>query len=540
MRRLLREESGFALVVALGVMIVLTILVSSLIGYASSNQRAAQLSARDLQALHYAEGGLNGAYSVLIQQSSSGGNAAAPNLLGCSGSVAPSDCSNPTPDVFCIAVAAGCTAATAGSASVYGYFTGTNPQTVNGIAVPASTWLLVATGYANNPNTGRVTAKGAMAQVKISPLSLTTNAVAAVWNHLFVTSPLIPNVCALSFSGNSVTVSAPLYVIGNLCLGSNGTGASIIEQTQPVDVQVGGKLVLLGGSKVGADSTHQIASGVVGGGCTSVSVSSSTTPCSPNGFNYWVKTTDTFIPNDAPTKTPAQAASDYANFDPGPKHSCEAGTNPPPLAASVFDNDTAGNLGNEPNDSASSFELTPNSSYSCISQNGASVGQLTWNNSTKTLTVNGSIFIDGNLTISQPTTYTGSAVLEVAGTITFNGNTTTLCATGPPCNTSPGAWQGSSGNNAMLTLVSLASSATAITFSNNSQTFQGSLWTQPSSTLTFVKNGVTLEGPMSIGSFDATFNNANLIPFPVIENMPLGAPLPPNQGVTVNSLIYTK
>ena len=52
----------------------------------------------------------------------------------------------------------------------------------------------------------------------------------------------------------------------------------------------------------------------------------------------------------------------------------------------------------------------------------------------------------------------------------------------------------------MLTLVALTSNTTSVTFMNNSQTFQGSLWCQPSSSMTFVKNGVTVEGPISIGS----------------------------------------
>jgi hypothetical protein len=130
-------------------------------------------------------------------------------------------------------------------------------------------------------------------------------------------------------------------------------------------------------------------------------------------------------------------------------------------------------------------------------------------------------------------------VIETAGTITFKGNNNAVCAE-YPCNTSPGAWQGTSGNNSMLNLVSLAQNTTAITFTNNAEIFQGSLWTQPTSGMTFVKNGVVVEGPMSIGSFDATFNNADLIPFPVIKNMPLGAPIPPNAGVTFGSLVYLK
>ena len=93
----------------------------------------------------------------------------------------------------------------------------------------------------------------------------------------------------------------------------------------------------------------------------------------------------------------------------------------------------------------------------------------------------------------------------------------------------------------MLTLVSVKKNAVpAIQFTNNAQTFQGSMWTQPSSSMNFVKNGVDIQGPMAIGAFDATFNNASFQPLPVIKNMPVGAPLPPNTGVTVGPLIVTK
>lgn len=536
-----RDESGFALVIALGVLIVLTIVIISAITYVTSNQRATQLSSAGVQARHYAEGGLNGVFSLLNQDNSKGTDAANPALLGCAaGTSSPgvSDCSSPTPMVFCVAAAASCSAGTDGTASVYGFFSGTNPQTYNGISVPASTWLIYSTGYARNASTEGVTAQSAMAFVKIGAPFSTTTAVAAVWNHVFVTAPLIPNTCSLSFGGNSVTISAPLYVVGNLCLGSNGSGAVVKEVSQPVDLEVGGKLLLAGGSTVGADSSHPITSGVVVGGCTTVSVSSSTTPCSSSSYNYWVKTTDTWIPNDAPSKTAAEQASDWSSFDPGPKHPCQASTSPAP-PSSFTDADAGSNLSTEPNDSAGTFELTPSTSYSCISQSGAGTGQLTWNASTKTLTINGDIFFDGNITISQSATYTGSAVLEAAGTITFNGNSTTLCAESP-CNTASNAWQGTSGNNSMLNLVALAQNTTSITFSNNSQVFQGSLWTQPNAGMTFVKNGVIVEGPMSIGSFDSTFNNAQLYPFPVIANMPVGAPVPPNAGVTINTLVYLK
>jgi Tfp pilus assembly protein PilX len=547
MRRRLRQEDGIALVMALGMMLVLSIMVFAMISYTTSGQRSANLSSSSVMSTHYAEAGTNAAYSIISTENNVvGGNPTAANVLGCTGTTGPSDCTNPTPKVFCL-TSTSCTAGSVGSVSVYGFFSGTNPATYNGVTVPASTWLFVSTGYSRNP-AGTIDAKTTMATAQIKPFD--SGDVASVWNHIFMTAPLVANVCQADFGGNNMTITSPLYVVGNLCLSGQNVSMYEAANSQKIDLQVGGKLVLSGsGSKVGTDATHPITSGVVVGGCTTVSVSSVTSLCAPSpaspSFNYWVGTPDTFVTTTAPEVSAADQASDYANFDPGPNHTCKTGVvSPgPPLANGVFDNQVLGS--GEPDASGSStaggtFELVPTSSYSCLSNTGT--GQLTWDNSSsgataKTLTVNGSIFIDGNLTISQNATYTGTAVIEVSGTITFLGNNHSLCATNP-CDFTK--WQGGNSNKSMLTLVSLKSNSTSIIFHDNSQTFQGSLWTQPSSKMTFVQNGVTIEGPISVGGFDATFNNATFYPLPVIKNMPTGAPLPPNTGVKILPLIVTK
>jgi Tfp pilus assembly protein PilX len=544
MSKRLRQEDGIALVMALSVTVVLIIFVASMISYTSSNSRAAVKSSADLTAKQYAEAGLNGAYSILQNQTVvAGGNPSAANLLGCNGAggpasiAGPSDCSVLSAKVVCV-TAASCSLGDPGSASVFGYYSGTNPGSYNNVNVAASTWLLTSTGYARNPQ-GTTIAKTTTATVLIQPLN--AGAVAAVWNHVFMTAPLVPNVCSVDFGGNNLIFTSPLYVIGNLCLSGQNNSVQENVAGQPIDLMVGGKLVLSGSGTSAGVSTKYLHSGVVVGGCTLVSVTSSTSACGTT-TNYYVTSPDTFVPTEAPEMTPTEIAAAYNVADPGPKHPCVVATGS--LPATAFDNDTTQN-GTNP----ATFELVPlGGTYQCVSQNGgATTGQLIWNGTTsvwngvpaKTLWVSGRVFFDGNLTISSIGTYTGSGAIDVAGTITFNGNSTTLCATNP-CNTASGAWQGTSGNNSMLTLVALASNTTSISFTNNSQTFQGSLWAQPSSTMTFVKNGVTVEGPMSIGKFDNSFNNAAFIPLPVITNMPVGAPLPPNTGATVGTLTITK
>jgi len=536
MTRRIRNENGIALVMALGITVVLIIFVAGMITFTSSGGRAAQLSAGDVQARQYADAGLNSAYSMLnYQLTAANGNPAAANLLGCDGATGasdtngPSNCSSPTYKVICVTASSGCTAGTAGSATVYGYYSGTNQTTYNSVTVPASTWLIVATGYSRNPNTGSTLAKTETGTVTVSPLN--NGAVAAVWNHIFLTAPLVPNQCSASFAGNNMTITDPLYVIGNLCI--TGQNTTVQETTQPVDLMVGGKLILSGSGTSACTTSKSLTSGVVNGGCNTTGVANAGTTCN-SSMHYYVTGTDTWVDARAPVQLASDVASDYANFDPGPNHHCVTASNPSSLANSVFDTNTT------EGDSNATFELVPGSSYQCTSASGASVGQLSWNNTTKVLTITGSVFIDGNLTISQTGSYSGTGVIEVSGTITFNGNSTKFCAANP-CNTAANAWQGTSGNNSMLTLVSLATSnASAVQFTDNSQTFQGSLWTQPSSGLHFVKNGVTVEGPMSLGSFDASFNNATFIPLPLITNMPVGAPLPPNTGASLGTLTITK
>jgi Tfp pilus assembly protein PilX len=532
----LRQEDGFALLLALGVTIVLSILVTSMISYTSSGTRSVATSGGQLSAADNAESAANGAVSFLAAKLAAGGDPSAANLLGCAGATGvndtngPSNCAAPTPKLICLPGNTSCTTGAAGTASLYGYYSGTNGGTYLSQTVPASTWLLVSTGYANNPATGGVVAHTSLAEIKVNPMS--AGAVAALWNHVFLTAPLVPNVCQTDFSSNNLIIDVPLYVLGNLCFSGNNN--VVKEVGQPVDLQVGGKLSINGsnGNSVGVSAGTPITSGVVVGGCTNGSVSSATTSCTSGSYKYWVTTADTYTSQSAPTQSASDIQLDYNGFDPGPKHPCQAGTTPPPLAATVFDNNTTYN------NSAGSFELTPASSYSCISQNGASVGQLTWDNTAKKLTINGSIFIDGSMTVSQSAYYVGTAIIEVAGTIVINGNSTTLCATSP-CSTGSTAWQGTSGNNSMLTLAPLAT-GTSLTMSGNTETFQGSVWTQPTSTVSLGGNNETIEGPMSMGTVDTPSNNASLKPFPVIKNMPVGAPVPPNVGVSLGTVSFIR
>jgi hypothetical protein len=288
---------------------------------------------------------------------------------------------------------------------------------------------------------------------------------------------------------------------------------------------VGGSLYLASGTSVGASSTQPITSGVVVGGCTTVSITSTMYPCGGSSpkFNYWVKNTESFAGAQAPTQTDANILNDYQTFDPGPMHPCANGTNP-------FDVDQT------KNDNNPTFDLTPSTPYSCISQNGASVGELVWDGTT--LTINGSIYIDGNVTASHSAVYSGVGVIEFSGTFSMTGNNESICAVSGCSFTQ---WQ-SGTKTAMLLLASVqhGTSPPAISFTGNQETFQGSLWTQPDAAVTFGSNTTKIQGPISVGTITSNMQNTTLEPLPVIKNMPLGAPVPPNVSVTIEPLVITK
>jgi Tfp pilus assembly protein PilX len=560
----LRQEDGIALVFALAFSVTLSILVFGMTEYVTSNQHNAKNSSVASQATAYAEAALDTAYSRIQYANSTNGslsglNPAKPSLLGCgTGSNGASDCSTISP--LCISFTASCPTSgtyspTAGTGSVYGYYTGTNAGSFSGLSEPSSTWVVVGNGYSTNAS-GKLVAKSLRATVTVSAAS--AGAVASVWNHVFLTAPASSGVCQTTFSANSTVLDIPLYAIGNVCFGGNNVVMKEVAGGQAVDLQVGGKLVYGGnGDQVGDYSTNPatgITSGVVVGNCAAT-IGGAATDCATN-FQYKVKAVGSFVSQDDPELTDTQAKSNYTSFDPGPKHTCLAGTTPSPLADTAFDNSIAAGEGSTalPDNTGSGsvggvFDLTPSSSYACISKNGASTGYLIWNNASsgsitvsgvtvpsKTLAINGSIFFDSPIKISQTMTYKGTAVIMAAGQISFPTNNMSICAQNTSCVFTN--WQGNSGNNDMMTLATvLKNSSSAINWTGNAITYQGSLWTSPTSTL--LENGQgtpVLQGPMSVGSLNVIGNSFSFKPLPVIKNMPVGAPVPPNVSATISPL----
>jgi hypothetical protein len=163
----------------------------------------------------------------------------------------------------------------------------------------------------------------------------------------------------------------------------------------------------------------------------------------------------------------------------------------------------------------------PASSYTCQTVSG----ELSWNASTKVLTVSGVIFIDGNVSVSNGsvTQYNGQASFYVNGTLTFTGGTK-LCGGISSGNCDFSAWNP---NTEMLIFSVFGTAGGAsdygVTFSNNAQ-FQGGVYATHS---VLISNNASTEGPMVANNIEL-MNNMSAKPFPVITTVPLGTPGNPN------------
>jgi hypothetical protein len=239
-----------------------------------------------------------------------------------------------------------------------------------------------------------------------------------------------------------------------------------------------------------------------------------------------VDSTTTFQTLAAPT---ADFAANFNSASPGPFNPCTTASNPAHLPASTFDTDGVqdGNDG--------TFNLTPATSYQCKTYSGGSlVGELSWNASTRVLTVKGSIFIDKDVTSGSTTaTYQGSATLSVGGKFTFTGNDTQLCAN-PGCDFT--TWNP---NAEMLLIVAKGASGDpdAILFNGNNGKFQGGVFCNPTSRLNLNGNNVEVQGPIICGTF-LFQNNALLKPLPSVTQLPIGAPVDPNVTLVPGPPVY--
>jgi hypothetical protein len=383
------------LIMAIGVLGVLTMMGTSLIYYSSANARSAAYSDNKSAAYDLAEAGINEMMAVLSWPEN---NALNKYILG--------EQSNGTVTHTTHAYDGGTVE-----------WWGTLSQSVSG----SSTWTLTSIGKVKNPTgasasqeTRTLTAKVPVVPTYTQPLNNPS------WN--FIYSRATGGLCDMTIQ-QSVLVNSPLYVAGNLCLQNS---AAITA----------GPLVVFGGLSMSQSANYAGTSTTplnqlhVKNGCQWKN-NALHNPCQQgagsSGFdNIWATVRDN-TPATSPAPVPDWDAW-YLNSNPGPYYGCLTRSGTPP----TFDNDqgsaTSPSATRRNNSVTALQDLTPSSSYTCK----GSGGELSWNASTHVLTANGTIFIDGSAQIQNGAvnTYTGSATVYVSGTLLMKNSKLCQATTG--------------------------------------------------------------------------------------------------------------
>jgi hypothetical protein len=354
-----------ALVVALGTSVVLGITGTTAVAYSTQNQTSSARSKADRSAQSLAEAGLAHAFSRLFQSGT-------PTMA------------NAVPDTTI--------PMNGGTVRYYGVLNG-------------QTWTLVGVGKVPNPGAlGEVvrTARG-KAVVGSAQQGTSNN---AVWNYVYVdsTTTCMP-------LENSIVIDVPLYVRGDICMKNSA-------QIHGPIIHVGGKVTLESASnQIGApgDPIPEIH---IGGGCKLQS-NALHNPCTSADHIYGA------VVDNQPgefTKPPVDLQRWYNDSQPGPMHGCTTGSFP-----GGFDNDTVMNK------SRGDVQLLTAQPYDCQVKDaqGNVIGRIAWTGGDPnpgTLTIAGTIFIDGNLVFqnSAKAIYQGRATLYASGKITFE-NSNDLC-----------------------------------------------------------------------------------------------------------------
>jgi hypothetical protein len=558
--RQLRDESGFALVLALATTVVLGISATSVIIYTTSNQRTSHISKGRISAYDLAEAGINNAASVLSK--SNGFDA---HLLHPQGTYQPADCASPPANPAGTPLLGNTC-----SPIVYTYDGGT--ATVWGwLDSSTGNWTVTSTGSVRNAFATNQTKKTLTATMHVRATPSQDNYVTA-WNYVFLRDTA-PGICNLTLQ-NSATISISLYVSGNLCFQNT---SAVAENDNPsdgipedVNLEVLGRLVWQNGSSKGVGDTSitsptngAVTTAKIAGGC-STSLTGATHVCSPSTDYFYVQAGG-YSQTAPPITIPALTNTDFQNYyntafirpgdpcdNPGPNGSNR-------LANSTFDNDTIALNGTGGNGSAATFNLTPNSSYTCQAKDsaGSVIGELDWDNTNKILSIRGTIYIDGSLTITQAGSYRGvnssgthpsgdtsgldgvggQAVIYASGGFTMSNNiqmcgwntrTDTTAKSGNTCDFN--LW---TPNTSMLMLVLHKSGAGSVSFSQSAM-FQGGIYSLGD---VDTGNSVEIHGPMLVNSLTIS-NSVKLRPIPYITDLPIGAPGNPNSNSTVDGVTY--
>jgi len=477
-RRLLRqaalrlsEQSGFALVMALGALVVLSIVGTTLVEYATSNAGNASRSGADQAAYALAEGGANAGAGVLVN--------------------------NAHPDVWT-------GHPTQASPATITYSNGTVSWWASSLScAPEACWKISAKSTVRNPTGPKAAAVHRTVSISMKVVRHHTNG-SNVGNYIYADGDIKVD--------GGAAIQEPIIAGGNLDMSASSSANFIMSISQLISVrgQIKTNLGYIGNgptttltapinasssSILVADATAFASSGTLkidnewmkykshnptsfsiatdcgtgtalcrgfGGYGAPPAASHSTGAvadgrlheihaalgCSPLACNLVARLFSATTPDTTPisfTKPTFDQTQAFANAAPGPKstNTC-TGTSPTGSFSTFFDNQSPASAILD-HSISTPINLT-GSVYDCIATapNGTT-GEIKWNGTT--LTVHGTVFFDGDITVGSDLTYSsGSAGATIWTSGSFSNMKQAMCAVGtaPACDFN--SWDPSANN----------------------------------------------------------------------------------------------
>jgi Tfp pilus assembly protein PilX len=571
LRLRLRDERGMALVMAVGIAAVLMIAGTTAIAASTSAAKESAQTRSRQSAFSMAESGINNSMAILDLPTN---NALDPDVLPACTSNG-TKYSDPT--------------AQRTSTSTWLHSTFPDGSTVDycGTLVRSQAWwYLTSIGRTRNPNSAGGTDNRTLeATVTVTP-SLTQPLNNPVWNYLYAGHT--GSTCDQSLP-NNITGSSRMYVAGNLCLSQNvnlaestvivggnvdvANNAAIGANTNlgtRVETYVGGNCRYGGGSWVacnGNQDANHIYSKLSNG--TTIGVNHTAPVVAPPAADYatWYENA---IPGPSQSCTSSSGTvptfdTNYPSRDnsvatvtdltPGASYYCRVGNGAhTTLNGAITASQTTINVASATGFPTTQFSIRIDNEYmtvtggfgtttwtvtrgtksstavahvdkQSIDWDTVSSGSIGWNVDTKTLTVSGTIYIDGSAKVGNGAlnTYNGQGTIYLSGTLRISGK---MCASvsGSDCDFS--TWDP---NFDMLMVVAdgnggQVNPGDSIQMDNNFS-WQGGLY---GTNAVEFGNNCKVDGPI-VGSSIILSNNLTTNAFPNIAVVPVG--MPSNQDV---------
>jgi hypothetical protein len=400
----LRDESGIALVMAILVVMVLSIATTSLIIYSTSNERAANRSKASHDAYTVATAGIENAIAQIAQ---------APKT----------DRDDPALFTGICASPANCqqTFDTGETVQWTGQLFDDRPASVTNPNIHLWRWHLSATATVPNPAAAGNLTRNVTADLRLKPVTI-QDLDADAWKYIYSKEANDPDGCDMELPNNP-NVQASFYVTGTLCLDNNSSIVGPTVGNPDVSVHVRENIIL---RKNGNDV------GTLARPLTQLIVEGQAVPGYPNGGCSWkgnpYNKPCTAVDHAQPNSISGQpaVAPVFAEFDDWfaiATPTADPLVNPCDPTVSfnhgfLDDDDLAKNR------SIGTVNLAPGFSYRCKTL----LGDLAWNAGTQTLTISGTMFLDGNVDYSSAGTieYDGWGALYLSGY--FHVRQTVLCA----------------------------------------------------------------------------------------------------------------